>query len=84
MESLLFLRHAARRLGFAYLDTGAAYRAVAWHVLNETVDPSDEAAVIECWKNLDMSSVPTLMSTLSMSMNRTSLTLFVSLASRMW
>ena len=38
---------AARKLGFAYLDTGAAYRAVAWHVLNEAVDPSDEAAVIE-------------------------------------
>ena len=38
---------AARTLGFAYLDTGAAYRAVAWHVLNETVDPADEAAVIE-------------------------------------
>lgn len=38
---------AARKLGFSYLDTGAAYRAVAWHVLNSAVDPSDEAAVIE-------------------------------------
>lgn len=38
---------AARALGFAYLDTGAAYRAVAWHVLNEGVDPDNETAVIE-------------------------------------
>jgi cytidylate kinase len=29
---------AARELGFAYLDTGAAYRAVTWHVLNSGVD----------------------------------------------
>lgn len=38
---------AARELGFAYLDTGAAYRAVAWHVLNQGVDPADEQAVID-------------------------------------
>lgn len=37
-------RAAARALGFAYLDTGAAYRALAWHVLEvgvDTLDPSD-------------------------------------------
>ena len=28
----------ARRLGAAYLDTGAMYRAVAWHCLHEGVD----------------------------------------------
>lgn len=27
-------KEAARRLGFGYLDTGAAYRALAWHVLD--------------------------------------------------
>jgi CMP/dCMP kinase len=31
-------REAARRLGFGYLDTGAAYRALAWHCLDESVD----------------------------------------------
>jgi cytidylate kinase len=35
----------ARRLGFAYLDTGAAYRALAWHVLDLDVDPASEPAV---------------------------------------
>jgi cytidylate kinase len=37
---------AARALGFDYLDTGAAYRAVTWHVLDRGVDPADSAAVI--------------------------------------
>jgi cytidylate kinase len=35
---------AARVLGFDYLDTGAAYRALAWHCLEvgvDTLDPSD-------------------------------------------
>lgn len=38
-------REAARRLGFAYLDTGAAYRALAWHCLDEGVDLDDSDAV---------------------------------------
>jgi cytidylate kinase len=35
---------AARTLGYAYLDTGAAYRALAWHCLEvgvDTLDPQD-------------------------------------------
>ncbi|UTX33815.1 (d)CMP kinase [Micrococcus luteus] len=35
----------ARRLGAAYLDTGAMYRAVAWHCLHEGVDLADAEAV---------------------------------------
>lgn len=38
-------REAARRLGYAYLDTGAAYRALAWHCLDEGVDVEDAQAV---------------------------------------
>lgn len=38
---------AARRLGYDYLDTGAAYRAVAWYALENGVDTSDEQAVID-------------------------------------
>lgn len=38
-------REAARRLGFAYLDTGAAYRALAWHCLDGGIDVEDAAAV---------------------------------------
>jgi cytidylate kinase len=38
-------RGLARRLGFRYLDTGAMYRAVAWAVLRDGVDPDDTDAV---------------------------------------
>jgi cytidylate kinase len=36
----------ARRLGYGFLDTGAAYRALAWHVSHSGVDPEDTAAVV--------------------------------------
>jgi len=35
----------ARRLGFIYVNSGAMYRAVTWHVLDRGVDPTDSAAV---------------------------------------
>ena len=40
-------RAAARELGFAYLDTGAAYRALAWRCLEEGIDTYGPADVIE-------------------------------------
>lgn len=39
-------KSAARILDFDYLDTGAAYRAVAWYVLEYGVDPADAGAVV--------------------------------------
>jgi CMP/dCMP kinase len=39
-------RAAATRLGFDFLDTGAAYRALTWRALEDGVDPTDAAAVI--------------------------------------
>jgi cytidylate kinase len=46
----------ARRLGFAYVNSGAMYRAVTWYVLAHQIDPGDavkiaalvEAASIVC------------------------------------
>ncbi|WP_375389174.1 (d)CMP kinase [uncultured Amnibacterium sp.] len=38
-------RAAASALGFAFLDTGAAYRALAWSVLEQGADPEDPKAV---------------------------------------
>ena len=40
-------RELARRLSFRYLDTGAMYRAVAWAVLRDGIDPEDAAAVTD-------------------------------------
>ena len=44
----------ARRLGAAYLDTGAMYRAVAWHCLNEGVDLADPDAVLAAAVAMDL------------------------------
>lgn len=44
---------AARRLGWAYLDTGAAYRALSWYVVERQVDPTDAAAVIDALPDFD-------------------------------
>ncbi|HEV7623450.1 MAG TPA: (d)CMP kinase [Amnibacterium sp.] len=38
-------RAAAAKLGYAFLDTGAAYRALAWSVLEHGADPEDPDAV---------------------------------------
>ncbi|MFL0566806.1 (d)CMP kinase [Microbacterium sp. 179-I 1D1 NHS] len=46
-------KEAARRLGFGYLDTGAAYRALAWHVLDHGADTSDASAVVDAAGDFD-------------------------------
>lgn len=47
-------KEVARRLGAAYLDTGAMYRAVAWHVLESGVDPADAEAVAQAARTMDL------------------------------
>lgn len=44
---------AARRLGWAYLDTGAAYRALSWYVVARQLDPADSAAVVDSLPDFD-------------------------------
>ncbi|UJP12915.2 (d)CMP kinase [Microbacterium elymi] len=39
-------KQTARALGYGYLDTGAAYRALAWHVLDRGADTADADAVL--------------------------------------
>jgi len=46
-------RAAARRLGFDYQDTGAAYRALAWSVLEAGIDPGDPDAVVALLSGFD-------------------------------
>jgi cytidylate kinase len=43
----------ARQLGFAYLDTGAAYRALTWFVLRRGIDPVESAAVVDALADFD-------------------------------
>ncbi|GAB3141996.1 (d)CMP kinase [Marisediminicola antarctica] len=46
-------RATARRLGFGYQDTGAAYRALAWSALDRGIDTTDAAAVIASLPGFD-------------------------------
>ena len=39
-------RSVAAKLGALYVDTGAIYRTIAYDVLQQGIDPSDEAAVL--------------------------------------
>jgi cytidylate kinase len=40
-------RELARRLGFAYVNSGAMYRAVTWYVLQKGADPADSDRVLK-------------------------------------
>ena len=46
-------RAAARALGFAYQDTGAAYRALAWSMLDRGIDTTDAASVVTALADFD-------------------------------
>lgn len=44
---------AAAALGFDYLDTGAAYRGLAWNALDHGVDTDDAASVVSSLGDFD-------------------------------
>lgn len=44
---------AARELGFAYLDTGAAYRALAWRCIEEGIDTLGPVDIIDSLDSFD-------------------------------
>ena len=46
-------KQVARRLGYGFLDTGAAYRALAWHALERGIDTSDATSVLEIIGDFD-------------------------------
>jgi CMP/dCMP kinase len=39
-------RALAKRIGFAYVNSGAMYRAVTWHILERGVSPGDAPGII--------------------------------------
>jgi cytidylate kinase len=44
-------RQLARQIGFDYVNSGAMYRAVTWHVLQQAVSPGDGAAIARLLEN---------------------------------
>lgn len=47
-------RKLAHVLGLVMVNSGAMYRAVAWKVLQEKIDPTDTAAVIHALQKMDI------------------------------
>jgi len=52
-------RQLARRLGFAYVNSGAMYRAITWSVLNAGIDPADKQRIAELISALSLGGVLT-------------------------
>lgn len=46
-------RRVAERLGWAFLDTGAMYRAATWRVVNAGIDWDDREAIIASTREMD-------------------------------
>lgn len=46
-------KEVARRLDWGFLDTGAAYRALAWHAAASGVETDDAASVVSCLDSFD-------------------------------
>jgi len=47
-------KEVARRLGYGFLATGAAYRALAWHAEAFGVDMDDAASVVSCLSSFEV------------------------------
>ena len=47
-------KELAAKLGYAYLDTGAMYRAVAWAVKKNGIDINDEMAIVSLLDRVDL------------------------------
>ena len=45
-------RALAKQIGFDYVNSGAMYRAVTWHILNRGVPPGDAAAIVRLMENI--------------------------------
>src|SRR6184192_2497582 len=50
-------RHLAQRLGFAYVNSGAMYRAITWSVLNAGIDPADKDRIAKLIASLSLGGV---------------------------
>jgi cytidylate kinase len=44
-------RELARQIGFDYVNSGAMYRAVTWHVLQQAISPADGGAIARLVEN---------------------------------
>lgn len=50
-------RQLANELGFNYLDTGSLYRAIAWTMLDQALDPADAKKATEVARTLNIETI---------------------------
>jgi len=51
-------RMVAKRLGYVYVDSGAMYRAVTWHMLQLNIEPENAEKVLQEAQNLVIELIP--------------------------
>ncbi len=49
-------RQLAEKLGFVYVNSGAMYRAITWHVLEHGLDPHDRDRIVRLVEATDLTS----------------------------
>jgi CMP/dCMP kinase len=49
-------RELTRRLGFVYVNSGAIYRAITWHILQKRIDPQDADGITRVLRSADITS----------------------------
>jgi CMP/dCMP kinase len=49
-------RELARRLGFVYVNSGAIYRAITWHILQKGIDPQDRDGITQVLRSAVITS----------------------------
>src|SRR5947199_6729688 len=47
-------RGLARRLGFVYVNSGAIYRAITWHILQKKIHPEEGDSIAGVLKTADI------------------------------
>lgn len=50
-------RELARHLGFVYVNSGAMYRAITWHVLENGIAPGDIEQIVKLVENASITSL---------------------------
>lgn len=50
-------KHIAKELGYIYIDTGAMYRSIAYYMIKNDVDITDEEKVCDACKNIELKTI---------------------------
>ena len=49
-------KRVAKELGYVYIDTGAMYRAMGYHLISNNIDLSDEEKVVDACRKIELTT----------------------------